>query len=236
MTTKAKAPDVKILKGQEAEDLVLDYVKRMNRPFGAVDVCANLKGAVPKTQTQKILLALTEKEELVMKTYGKTTFFVANQAKIASVPAEQLTALETELKVIEDANKLAAAGLRTVSNELAKIKGTPTDTELDAQIKEVACTTEERVKRLAPLRAGTTLISAEAVAQIDSDWVRWRAEWVRRKKIFIQFWQLVTDTLPPQDATMLAEDLGIEYDTAEHTALERSSLCAVQSNSLKRKR
>jgi hypothetical protein len=42
----------------------------MNRPYGAVDVAANLKGAVPKTATQKILVALAEKGELVMKTYG----------------------------------------------------------------------------------------------------------------------------------------------------------------------
>ena len=70
-----------------AEDKVLEYIKRvksisrsslthltsitqMNRPFGAVDVSANLKGAVPKTATQKILVALAEKGELVQKTYG----------------------------------------------------------------------------------------------------------------------------------------------------------------------
>ena len=43
----------------------------MNRPYGAVDVSANLKGVVPKTATQKILLALAEKGELVQKTYGR---------------------------------------------------------------------------------------------------------------------------------------------------------------------
>jgi hypothetical protein len=42
----------------------------MNRPYGAVDVSANLKGAVPKTAAQKILAALAEKGELVQKTYG----------------------------------------------------------------------------------------------------------------------------------------------------------------------
>lgn len=54
------------------------------------------------------------------------------------------------------------------------------------------------------------------------------------------FWQLVTDSLPPQDATALADDLGIEFDTPEHTSLERGPLCAVsEQNSkpnLKRKR
>jgi hypothetical protein len=55
-----------------------------------------------------------------------------------------------------------------------------------------------------------------------------------------RFWQLVTDALPPKDATNLAEDLGIELDTAEHTALEQDALCNAQNglarNSLKRKR
>ncbi len=42
----------------------------MNRPYGAVDVAANLKGAVPKAATQKILVNLAEKGALVQKTYG----------------------------------------------------------------------------------------------------------------------------------------------------------------------
>ena len=44
---------------------------QMNRPFGAVDVSSNLKGAVPKAATQKILLALAEKGEVTQKLYGK---------------------------------------------------------------------------------------------------------------------------------------------------------------------
>ena len=43
---------------------------QINRPYGAVDISANLKGAVPKPATQKILLALAEKGEVTQKTYG----------------------------------------------------------------------------------------------------------------------------------------------------------------------
>lgn len=117
--------------------------------------------------------------------------------------------------------------------------------------------------RLQPLRGGTTLVSADDIAQIDTEWVKWRAEWTRRRKIFTsyvqrrhalvpftrssahgasaclrswiqRFWQLATDALPPQDAAALAEDLGIEFDTSEHQALERSHICT--ANPLKRKR
>ena len=80
----------------KAENKVLDYIKRVrvfwahtyspsahmiidhdhdreqqiNRPYGAVDISANLKGAVPKPATQKILLALAEKGDVTQKTYG----------------------------------------------------------------------------------------------------------------------------------------------------------------------
>jgi 26S proteasome regulatory subunit (ATPase 3-interacting protein) len=106
----------------------------MNRPYGAVDVAANLKGAVPKAATQKILVALAEKGELVQKTYGwcktrlkykgdrdstelsgKTTFFVANQANIETLPTEKITALEIEHKSLEENNKLLASEVKTLS-------------------------------------------------------------------------------------------------------------------------
>ena len=59
-------------------------------------------------------------------------------------------------------------------------------------------------------------------------------------RITSSFWQLTTEALPPQDAVALAEDLGIEFDTPEHSSVERGSLCAVPGQNskpnLKRKR
>ncbi|KAJ7125003.1 TBPIP-domain-containing protein [Mycena epipterygia] len=231
---KAKS-DVKVLKGQDAEDSVLDYIKRMNRPYGAVDVSANLKGAVPKPAVQKILLALAEKGDLVQKTYGKTSFFVANQANIEALPAERFAALEEECKAVDEENKLIGAEVKILSSELARLKTTPTDTQLDVLISELTEAIKKTDAQLQPLRSGAPLISAEDLEQVDADWVKWRAEWVRRKKIFNDFWQLATDTLTPQDALTLAEDLGIEQDTDEHLAVERGPLGTAPKN-LKRKR
>jgi 26S proteasome regulatory subunit (ATPase 3-interacting protein) len=45
-------------------------------------------------------------------------------------------------------------------------------------------------------------------------------------------WQLATDTLPPQDARNLEDDLGIEKDTPEHGIVEKGALCSAP---LKRK-
>ena len=44
------------------------FYVQMNRPFGVVDVAENLKGAVPKTAIQKVLVSLAEKGALIQKT------------------------------------------------------------------------------------------------------------------------------------------------------------------------
>ena len=51
-----------------------------------------------------------------------------------------------------------------------------------------------------------------------------------------RFWSLATDALPPQDSAALAEDLGIEFDTSEHTALEKGPLCAPKNSILGKRR
>ncbi|KAJ3994144.1 TBPIP-domain-containing protein [Lentinula boryana] len=236
MASKQKS-DVKVLKGQEAEDKILEYVRRMNRPYGAVDVAANLKGAVPKAATQKILVALAEKGELVQKNYSKTTFFVANQAKIDTLSPEKISALEEEYKKSDEENKGLALQIKSAATELSRIKNLPSDSELNEQLTSLEDAIAKRISLLQPLRSGAPPISAEEVAQIDADWLKWREEWIRRKKIFNSLWVLATDSLPPQDATILSEDLGIEHDTPEHAALEKGQLCIdTKKNSLKRKR
>ncbi|KAH9485222.1 Homologous-pairing protein 2 [Psilocybe cubensis] len=227
---------VSVLKGQEAENAVLEYLKRMNRPYGAVDVAANLKGAVPKTAVQKILVALAEKGELVQKIYGKTTFFVYNQAKIECLSPERINELKKELAAIDDQIQASSSEIKSYSAELAKIKATPTNNELTSQIEATKSRILKVNSTLQPLRSGAPPITAEELEFIYADWTKWRAEWIRRRKVFITFWQLATDSLPPQDAQILEEDLGIEKDSAEHVALEQSSLCLPQGNSLKRKR
>ncbi|KAH9992228.1 TBPIP-domain-containing protein [Russula compacta] len=231
MTSKAKS-DVKVLKGQDAENKVLDYIKRINRPYGAVDISANLKGAVPKPATQKILLALADKGQVTQKTYGKATLFVTNQNNLEALPEHEVKALAETTEALSERNKALAAEVKAASAELARIKSTPTDSELAAQIDKVESKVANLREHLEPLRAGTPLVSAAELDALDAEWVQWRAEWVRRRKVFYNFWALVSDPLPPPDAVQLAEDLGIEYDSPEHLELEGGPLCApVNSNS-----
>lgn len=234
--SKNKA-DVKVLKGQDAEDAVLQYMKKMNRPYGAVDVSANMKGTVSKASAQKILVSLAEKGELVQKTYGKTTFFVANQDRIESIAAEKIASIEAEIKTMEAENTSLALQVKAYSAELGKLKSTPTDAELESRIKGTQAAINAALSRLEPLRSGTPIISPEDREQVQAEWQKWRAEWMRRKKVLLTFWQVLTETMTPQEAESLAEELGIEWDSGEHVALERSAIHNRKANNvLKRKR
>ncbi|KAH9029347.1 TBPIP-domain-containing protein [Lactarius deliciosus] len=198
----ASKVNIKVLKGQDAENKVLDYIKRINRPYGAVDVSANLKGTVPKPATQKILLALAEKGEVTQKTYGKATLFVANQNTLDALPEHTIKALVDETDALAESNKTLAGEIKTASAELAKMRLAPTDAELAVQIAQAESKIAKLRAHIEPLRDGTPLTRSTL------DWTRWRAEWVRRRKVFYN----------------LRKDLGIEYDTPEHVELERGPL------------
>ncbi|KAJ3733806.1 TBPIP-domain-containing protein [Lentinula guzmanii] len=247
MASKQKS-DVKVLK---AEDKILEYVRRVESPFAAFLRVITL----PKAATQKILVALAEKgswfRKIIVRIFGvitgedatynpligKTTFFVANQAKIDTLSPEKISTLEDEYKKSDEENKGLALQIKSATAELSRIKNLPSDSELNEQLTSVEDAIAKRFSLLQPLRSGAPPISAEEVAQIDADWLKWREEWIRRKKIFNSLWVLATDSLPPQDATILSEDLGIEHDTPEHAALEKGQLCIdTKKNSLKRKR
>lgn len=88
---------------------------------------------------------------------GKTTFFAPNQANVDAPPPEKLSETEKECAAIEEQNGELAARMKTLSagmcifgtvvctcalltfvrSELAKVRSTPTDETLSAQITVV---------------------------------------------------------------------------------------------------
>jgi 26S proteasome regulatory subunit, ATPase 3, interacting protein len=102
--------------------------------------------------------------------------------------------------------------------ELARIKNTPTDAELATQIDEVESKvrpppthplqSDPRLRphqtkvaklreHLEPLRAGTPLVSTTDLDVLDAEWAKWRAEWVRRRKVFYKYAR-ISVSLPPR--------------------------------------
>ncbi|KAG9005828.1 hypothetical protein FRB94_003898 [Tulasnella sp. JGI-2019a] len=220
-----KAPQ---LKGKEAEDRIVKYMKEANRPYGAADVSANIKNVVSKPATQKILAALTERGLITTKAYGKTSYYVANQSDCEEISSEQFDTLESQIKALEEEAKDLAAQHKQLNLELKDVRSTPNDAELYASNHEMEHQVEELESALNPLRSGAAPISEDEVLKLDNDWIKWKIEWVSRKKVFKDAWGMATEPLNSSDGAELADQLGIEYDTPEHLDLERSPLFQIK--------
>ncbi len=128
---------------------------------------------------------------------GKTTFFVANQAKLDTVPAEKLAVLEEEQKQIDEENKVLVAELKSANSgarrcwcicllspshstllELTKIRASPSNVELSKQIAELT----EAVNRMTSM-----LCSANRLR------VRLKRRW-----LFLSLYALPTASFPPR--------------------------------------
>ncbi|KAG8906813.1 hypothetical protein FRB99_006080 [Tulasnella sp. 403] len=224
--TKKETEKTPTLKGKEAEDRVLQYMKEVgvrfkgaSRPLlqqvdashlpNPADVSANLKNAVSKPATQKILTALAERGAITQKTYGKTSYFVANQSECEDMSVIQLDALEAQAGILQDEIKELNAQHKQLSAEITRVRSTPRDSQLESDIANMHAEIEALETVLAPLRAGSALLSDEQVQQLDQDWTRWRTEWTSRKRVFHSAWGIATDSLNSADAETLAEDLGM---------------------------
>jgi 26S proteasome regulatory subunit, ATPase 3, interacting protein len=78
MPPKAK-PKVQTLKGDNAKDLVRDYMLEQNRPFNAVTIVANLHNQVGKADATRILDGLVSEGVLQSKDYKSLRYYWANQ-------------------------------------------------------------------------------------------------------------------------------------------------------------
>jgi len=154
------------------------------------------------------------------------------------MPPEKIDALAEELKVLQEGVKDITTLNKTLQNDLAKLRSTPTSSSLDTSLADAQNAIKLTLEALQPLRTGQPVLSEEEAAKLNEDWVKWRAEWKDRKKIFHGAWANIAESLSSSDAVDLVENLGIELDAEEHLTLEKSALCnnLTTSAGLKRKR
>ncbi|CAJ0649251.1 17239_t:CDS:2, partial [Entrophospora sp. SA101] len=76
-----KQKKVPAAKGDDAEQMVMEYLRKQNRPYSAT---------VTKTVAQKVLNSLVEKNEINCKPYGKQYVYYIKQDQLESPSSEEL--------------------------------------------------------------------------------------------------------------------------------------------------
>ena len=195
----------------DSEQIVLEYMKRQNRPYNAKTVSENLHGEVKLAEVTKVLEDLTEKGDIIEKVNGKQKIYWYNQNKLPEISAEttrKLTDQRNELKekLAEIKEKLTA-----VEKEHKTMSNTLSNEELQIQLKKLS----EEVAQLEEKKKGFTekkiSVDPKEKEQLIKENEMLLKEWRKRKRICKDAAELLTES-SGMKLSKFYETLGIETD------------------------
>lgn len=92
---------------KKAGDLILKYLIDQNRPYSSTDITTNLHNQMSKQNAIKSLETLAEQGDIISKTYGKLTYYVAKEGIVEeesdNISTEMISGLRREY---EDSSKV----------------------------------------------------------------------------------------------------------------------------------
>ncbi|CAI2172799.1 4991_t:CDS:2 [Funneliformis geosporum] len=204
MVKPKKAPAAK---GDDAEQMVLDYLKKTNRPYSANDISSNLHGAVTKVIAQKVLGNLVEKTEVCCKPYGKQSVYVINQEELNDMDVK-IDELKKEIDGYKEKNRQLTSELTTLNNSL-------TNDQCEERIKTLTEQNKKYEERLEELRSGTKKFSVDDAKLIDDKFERNRKFWKQRKRMFDEIVSTMLENIDMKKNVFEDEELGIERDPVD---------------------
>ncbi|KAI9281570.1 Tat binding protein 1-interacting [Sporodiniella umbellata] len=188
---------------------VLNYMNRVNRPFGATDIFQNLHATCPKSHIIKALDHLVKEEKLITKVYGKSTIYAVKQnlesdsgtndaQRIRVAIQETLESLET----IERENKALKSKIRppTLTKEKA----------LDL-VQHYQKENQRLRERIDTIQKESVIIPVEKRKRVEEQVEQNRTLWKKRRRMFKTIFDTVTEHMPGNPKEF-KEALGIEED------------------------
>ncbi|RYN36510.1 hypothetical protein AA0115_g1492 [Alternaria tenuissima] len=183
----------------EASDLVLEYLRKQNRPYSAIDVSANLHNKVTKASAAKILKDLHEQKAIEGRVAGKQIVYHALQNAAEACTTEQLAALDESVLNVRTRTISLLTSAKNLRSSLSSLNSTLSTTDLIASIHGLETERAEIVTRLDGLKKGKakkiTVAEREAT---EKEWKRSVRVAKIRKKIAMEMWKLIEGKLPDQ--------------------------------------
>lgn len=195
------------------------------------DVIANLKNKVPKTTAVKVLATLAEKGLLTVKAYGKQLLYLYNQSLLSVLDKEELSSLDGQIKSVQSELEERKKSLRHLQYELASKTALPKTVELEKEIGRLKSENAITLSALIPFHGASegqstfTPISTEETQRIDKDFMRWRKEWVDRRKVYKDFISQLVEFGQVSNIPEFEEELGVNTDDYIATEVEQGEFC-----------
>ncbi|CAJ0760793.1 15408_t:CDS:2 [Entrophospora sp. SA101] len=200
-----KQKKVPAAKGDDAEQMVMEYLRKQNRPYSAT---------VTKTVAQKVLNSLVEKNEINCKPYGKQYVYYIKQDQLESPSSEELLTMDAEIEDLKKEINEFKEKNRRLQSEFNGLNSSLTNKQIDERIEIVKEENQKYGERLQVLQSGTIQISDEEKKQIDEGYEKNRKLWRQRKRMFYDMFNLILD-YTEKKKTDFMEELDIELDPVE---------------------
>jgi 26S proteasome regulatory subunit (ATPase 3-interacting protein) len=194
--------------------VLLDYMRRGNRPYSALNVYDNLHGAVGKAVVPRILDKLAADGRLKSKTYGKAVVYWPDQAGYGTAAPEEMDALNARLNELSAAATEVGARKRALEAQLAAAASALSDEALAAAVTEQQAATAALAERLAKLKAASgaaPLVTAAQKAALAATLERFKRAWAARRAMVTEVVDSMAEGMERKPAAVMA-DIGVESD------------------------
>ncbi|PVI06967.1 TBPIP-domain-containing protein [Periconia macrospinosa] len=198
--------------GGDPAGLIMGYLRRVNRPYSAIEISANLHNKVTKAATTKILKDLHERNQVEGRTAGKQIVYHVPQNPDDALTPEQITTIDSTISNLQATTANLQATAKTLRSTLSALNSTLSTADLITNVQALDAEKQEMSGRLETLRAG----KAKKVTKKERDEVEkgWKAAGLakrRREKIASEMWKLIEDLLESSEQRdELREQLGLD--------------------------
>ncbi|KAF7161676.1 hypothetical protein CNMCM6106_008829 [Aspergillus hiratsukae] len=194
---KTKAADMSAVAANDETSLILDYLRKQNRPYSAIDVSANLHNKVSKTQTAKVLRELHRKKEIEARISGKQTVYHALQEASDEVTMEAAAAMDEKIKQLQAQLTTLKTDEKKARTELAMLSAKPLLCELRDDVSQLVQETQAISSRLKMIQKSDPIqVSPEEKAELGKEWRHWNKIASVRKRICRDLWSKCLEVVP----------------------------------------
>ncbi|KAA6396617.1 MAG: putative homologous-pairing protein 2 [Streblomastix strix] len=209
-------PKKKASKGvskDDAEQVLLDYINKQNRPFSVQNLIDNLHGQVKKAVAQRALDSLAADSRIALKEFGKNKVYFADQTQFEVPSNERIEEIDENIQQAQ--NELAESeaerkGLEADNNVL---QAEPTNEEVEIQTEKFKVQNADMRKRLDKLKEGGIKIDPEYKDRVSKNYGANIAEWKARRRACIDALSNIAEG-SGKGQNELINELGIETDEA----------------------
>ncbi|KAF9910390.1 PSMC3 interacting protein [Linnemannia zychae] len=187
------------------ERIVLDYMSKQNRPYSVTDIVTNLHAAVTKTECQRAVNSLVDKELLTSKTFGKQTIYVVRQDTIDTAKPEELVSIDKRLVVLRERIAEQKSKQKQLTAELASLNSALTTEDIERRLSVLTSKNEQSKEHLVLLRSGSQLVPVEERQRVTREMETHKKLWIQRRRMFKDMFSTVTENLPGKPKELLEE-------------------------------